>query len=263
MTTIRVVSLAGWRRHWRVALAAALTAGLVMGQGPGVASPVATAAVLARVPTDQRLVALTFDDGPSLVNTPRILALLRRFHMHATFFVLGQEAERFPQLVREEVRQGDEVGNHTYAHVNLAHHGPRRIEQELARTQAVLQAIAGVTPTLMRPPCGAYNAQVVAVAQRLRLRVVLWSPDQDPRDWANPPADRMVSQVLEHLRPGDIILFHDGAGSRHTVAALAVLLRDLEAGGWRSVTVSDLLRAARPPAPGDRSGEAAQANMLY
>lgn len=251
MTTIRVISLAGVRRHWRLVLAIGLAAALAAARPPAAAAPggPAAGAVLFRVPTDRRLVALTFDDGPSPRNTPRILALLRQFHMTATFFVVGQEVDRYPQVVRELVAAGDEVGNHSFSHPNLAHHGPSAIRRQLEETQAAVVRAAGIRPTLMRPPYGAYNPQVLAVAGSLGLRVVLWSAHQDTRDWANPPVDRIVSHVLAHLAPGDIVLFHDGAGSRHTVAAVAVLLRALQAGGWRAVTVSQLLAAAAPSAP--------------
>ncbi|CAB1129126.1 Chitooligosaccharide deacetylase [Candidatus Hydrogenisulfobacillus filiaventi] len=250
-------SLTGWRRHWRLLLAAALGLAALWplaarhrpasargGHAPGVVWYV-------DLPPDRRVIALTFDDGPSPY-TPRILELLQHYHQQATFFVLGQNAARYPQYVRAEAQAGMEVADHTYSHLNLARHSAATDEADLRRAQDLLTRLTGRTPVLLRPPYGTYNRDLLEVARRLGLHVVMWSWTEDSRDWTRPGVGTIVQRVLAHLEPGDIVLMHDGGGDRsQTVEALAIILRDLAAGGWRSVTVSELLRMA--PAPGPAS----------
>jgi len=199
------------------------------------------------VKTHQKVVALTFDDGPSEAFTPKILSILNQAHAKATFFMLGQAATAHPALVREVSRMGMEIGNHTYAHINLKVHSPAQDRLDLIRSQDAIQAITGKLPTLMRPPYGAYNAALIKVARSLNLRVILWSWTEDPRDWANPGVAAIVSRVVNHIQPGDIVLFHDGGGDRsQTVEALSLIVKDLSAQGYRMVTVSHLLNDAEP-----------------
>ncbi|MBX5466252.1 MAG: polysaccharide deacetylase family protein [Firmicutes bacterium] len=197
------------------------------------------------VPTTAKVVALTFDDGPNPPYTGQILAALTEAHARATFFVLGRQVVRYPQWVRAEVAAGMEVGNHSWSHENLRHLSEEAIRQELQRTQDAVHAAAGVTPTWMRPPYGAFGPATVKVNRALGLSMALWSWTEDSRDWANPGPDAIVRRVMGNLQPGDIVLFHDGGGDRsQTVAALRIILADLEAQGWRAVTLTELLAAS-------------------
>ena len=179
--------------------------------------------------------ALTFDDGPSPTYTPQILGLLRRDHVPATFFVIGELAERYPDLVRAEIRSGMSVGNHSWDHpesppfVDLA---PARVRSEISRTNAELARL-GDRAHLFRPPGGSFDPSLVAVAQAESVRVVLW--DVDPRDWAPGATARKIARaVLENVKPGAIVELHDGGGDRSaTVAALPKIIRGIRRMGFR------------------------------
>jgi peptidoglycan/xylan/chitin deacetylase (PgdA/CDA1 family) len=195
--------------------------------------------------TSQRVVALTFDDGPSSY-TPPILAVLRAFRAHATFFAIGRQVLQDPALVRAEVSAGDEVGNHTYTHADLLYLSNQSIRMQLIQTQEAIHAAAGITPVWFHPPDGAIDLRVAAVAASLGLRPVLWSVD--PRDWSRPGTSAIIQRVLAAVRPGGIILLHDGGGDRsQTVAALSIILRALQAEGYRFLTVSGLFRLPAVP----------------
>ena len=182
-----------------------------------------------------RTVALTFDDGPSPVYTPQILRMLRRDHVPATFFVIGELAKRYPNLVRAEIRSGMSVGNHSWDHpenppfVDLA---PTRVRSEISTTNAQLARL-GDHAQLFRPPGGSFDPSLVAVSQAEGLRVVLW--DVDPRDWAPGATSREIARaVLESVKPGAVVELHDGGGDRSaTVAALPKIVRGIRKMGFR------------------------------
>ncbi len=184
-------------------------------------------------------VALTFDDGPWPGSTARILAILRRFHVRATFFMIGSHVARFPEIARQVVRAGMVVGNHSWTHPehpSVAHLPPSRVRGELARTSRALAAL-GARVRLFRPPAGAYDARVVGVAEDLGMRTVLWSVD--PHDWSSgATAAAIVRAVLGAVGPGAIVVLHDGGGDRSaTVAALPAIIRGIRAMGLRLVPV--------------------------
>jgi peptidoglycan/xylan/chitin deacetylase (PgdA/CDA1 family) len=185
----------------------------------------------------QKAVALTFDDGPSPEYTPRILAALRRLHVKATFFVIGYLADEYRSLVRRERRAGMSVGNHSYNHplVPAFDTLPQALlDDEIAQGAASLRH-AGVTATLCRPPEGSFSGVVVRAAKALGERVVLWSVD--PADW-EPGASTagIVAHVLSAVRPGSIVILHDGGGDRSaTVAALPAIVKGIRARGLKLV----------------------------
>lgn len=184
-------------------------------------------------------VALTFDDGPWPSDTGRILAILERFRVEATFFMIGRQAERYPELVGRVRRAGHAIGNHSYDHPEdpaLTEMTEPRIAEELARTGQIL-ADEGVQPTLFRPPGGSYDEFVIQEALRQRMRVVMWSVD--PQDWrAGLTAKDIVKRVLKNVEAGSIILLHDGGGDGdHTVKALPDLIRGIKKKGLGFVAV--------------------------
>jgi peptidoglycan/xylan/chitin deacetylase (PgdA/CDA1 family) len=182
-----------------------------------------------------RTVALTFDDGPSPTYTPQILRLLRRDHVLATFFVIGELVKRYPNLVRAEIRSSMSVGNHSWDHpdsppfVDLA---AARVRSEITTTDAELARL-GDRVHLFRPPGGSFDPSLVAVTQAEGLRVVLW--DVDPRDWAPGATAREITRaVLESVKPGAVVELHDGGGDRSaTVAALPKIIRGIRSMGLR------------------------------
>jgi peptidoglycan/xylan/chitin deacetylase (PgdA/CDA1 family) len=227
---------------------ALLLGAAVLGQSTWAAAPPARPGldISARVLTSQRVVALTFDDGPSPY-TAQILAILHAFRAHATFFAIGRQVIQDPAMVRAEVSAGDEVGNHTYSHANLLYLSNLGIRTQLLQTQEVIHAAAGISPVWFRPPDGAIDSRVAAVAASLGLRPILWSVD--PRDWSRPGTSAIIQRVLAAVRPGSVVLLHDGGGDRsQTVAALSVILRALQAEGYRILTVSGLFHPPSVPA---------------
>jgi peptidoglycan-N-acetylglucosamine deacetylase len=176
-------------------------------------------------------VALTFDDGPWPESTARILSVLRRFHAPATFFTIGNLAERYPQIVRMEVDAGMTVGDHSWDHPEAPPFGRLsvvRVREEISRAKDALSA-EGVSVTMFRPPGGSYGAVTLDVARALGLRVVLWSVD--PADWTpGITAKAIVKRVLSHVGPGSIVLLHDGGGDRSaTLKALPAIIKGIRA----------------------------------
>lgn len=195
------------------------------------------------VPTHDKLIALTFDDGPDPVQTPQILALLKQYQAKGTFFVLGKWAEKFPELVMQEQQEGHEVANHTYAHTYAVKSTARdKFTQDMVAAEQSITDAGVPRPLLFRPPGGFYNDMVIDVAKQKGYTIVLWSWHQDTRDWASPGIAAITNKVLKNVRNGDIVLFHDKVeGRAQTVAALKVILPKLQQEGYRFVTVSELL----------------------
>jgi peptidoglycan/xylan/chitin deacetylase (PgdA/CDA1 family) len=187
-----------------------------------------------------RAVALTFDDGPWPVQTKRVLAILRRMHARATFFVVGDLAEHFPKLIAAERAQpGVLVEDHSWTHPLVPPFGeqrPRTVRFQIARTLRQLTA-EHVHATLFRPPGGGWSDQVVAIASSLHVRLVLWSVD--PRDWApGATAKSITRNVLSHVEPGSIVIMHDGGGNRAaTIRALPRIIRGIRRRGLQLVNV--------------------------
>ncbi|GMA60841.1 polysaccharide deacetylase family protein [Alicyclobacillus fastidiosus] len=198
-----------------------------------------------QVPTHRKVVALTFDDGPDPTYTPQVLQLLAENHDQATFFLIGRKVSEHPDIVRQTEFLGNELGNHTFSHRHLAHMNTSELAGELDQTQnAILQA-TGQKCKYFRPPRGYYDEPSVLTAHDRGYPVIMWSWDEDSRDWQAPGVHNIVNNVLKHVHPGDIILMHDGTGnSKQTIAALRKILPDLHKRGYQSVTISDLLRSA-------------------
>jgi peptidoglycan/xylan/chitin deacetylase (PgdA/CDA1 family) len=192
----------------------------------------------------RRMVALTFDDGPS-GRTPAILTVLKRHHAHATFFVVGRATKGLEPTLRHIVRDGNEVGDHTYSHANLLSLKPAKRFQELQWTIALVQEATHEKPRWFRPPDGATGPAVNRLGRGLGLVPVLWSVDS--RDWSMPGTKAIVRKVLEDIKPGSIVLMHDGGGDRQeTLRALPAILRALERRHLQAVTLSQLLSRVPP-----------------
>jgi peptidoglycan/xylan/chitin deacetylase (PgdA/CDA1 family) len=202
------------------------------------------ASVVNRVTTNERVVALTFDDGPLPPYTTEILTLLLRYHATATFFLLGREAERFPEVVRDLARAHMELALHGMTHLNLRRVGASFMVQDALKERALLIRLApGTTAGLFRSPYGYRSAALEQRLAEAHLVFVLW--DVDTRDWTRPGVSFIVRQVETLTKPGSIILFHDGGGNRsQTVDALKLLLPWFTRQGYQLVTVSQLITRA-------------------
>lgn len=184
------------------------------------------AAQAAPRPSATKVVYLTFDDGPNTTYTPQVLALLKKYNAKATFFMLGQNAAANPKIVNAVRAQGHAIGNHTWNHPALTRLGNAAILQQLARTNAVLGKRACV-----RPPYGDHNARVDTVIRSTGAKVVIWTVD--PVDWARPGSGVISSRVINRIRPGSVVLMHDGGGPRaQSVAALSQILSSLQRQGY-------------------------------
>ena len=203
-----------------------------------------------------RIRALTFDDGPDGTWTPKVLAILQRFHVPATFFVVGAHAATYPGLVRAEVKAGDEVGSHTYTHQNLVSAG-WQLPLQLTLTQNAVAGAAGIRTNLLRPPyCGGPDAltasdwQAYRRAAKLGYLIVL--DTVDTRDWARPGVRRIIANALRWPRGAQsaIIMMHDSGGNRgQTVRALPAIISRLRAEHYRFVTVTAGLRLPAADVP--------------
>lgn len=196
----------------------------------------------------EKKVALTFDDGPHPKQTSQILDILKEYGVRATFFMVGENAERYPDLVKRIRDEGHEIGNHTYSHAQATKTDLSHIEEELLRCESVIERISDVRPRLFRPPCGAIEAELGELCESLGYRVVLWSVDT--RDWCHIPSAEIAEKVVSGIKDGDIILMHDYIGSNSpTPEALKKIIPALIARGYEFTLVSDLLEIGSQAEP--------------
>ena len=203
---------------------------------------VATSVVWRAEPATPSL-ALTFDDGPDPTWTPKVLDLLARHDVRATFYVVGSRAQRFPDLLRRVVAAGHELGNHSWSHTDLATAPREVVRDELTRTAEVVQQLTGQTMASIRPPWGHIDPVGLLTAAELGCSVVLWSELVRASD-----AQVDLAHCLREVRPGSVVLAHDGGPTPDDAALVAVdaLVRGLVERGLRFATVSDLLAGPAP-----------------
>lgn len=182
------------------------------------------------------MVALTYDDGPSSGATPRILETLRKNGGRATFFMVGQKAEKNPGIIRQMVEQNCEVANHTYDHTLMSKVDAAELASQLARTNQVVADAAGVTPVLMRPCGGVKNEAGMNVIGSISMPAVMWSIDT--LDWKTRDAQNTIQTVLDQVKDGDIVLMHDLYEA--TADASETIIPELVKRGFQLVTVSEL-----------------------
>lgn len=206
-----------------------------------------TAACAWRGPRSARRLALTFDDGPDPEWTPRVLDALAAAGVRATFFLVGERAQRAADVVRRIAAEGHEIGNHSWSHRSLWLCGPRATAAEIRRAHECLGALAGAPPRHFRPPWGMVNAAMFPILRRIGERCVFWSIQPEGRRPV--PAARQIAHVMDRARPGAIVDLHDGEGTALAPArllqALPPLLDGLRERGYALTTVVDLLSVRR------------------
>jgi len=206
------------------------------GSAPENTSEEPMASVMLHGTRSQRRVAITIDDGPCPLITPLILQVLKRHQAVANFFVVGEKAEQYPQLLRDIAQAGHLIGNHTYHHRRLSKLSAQEIGAELDACQTVIGRLTGQVTRYLRPPGGDYTAEVLRCASARSQIVTLWT--HNAGDWANPPVSAIVQRCLTGIRPGSIILMH--GGDINSVRALPLIIRGLRARGLEPALLSDM-----------------------
>jgi peptidoglycan-N-acetylglucosamine deacetylase len=205
----------------------------------------------------KKQVALTFDDGPDPDYTLQILGLLEKYAARATFFVLGEHVQCYPEIVRKLVNSGQEVGNHSFTHPRFPAEAQEAWHRELKHTELELDLLGCPDQHLFRPPFSDYNQELLGFLAHIDQRLILWSVDG--ADWREPDPLAIAVNVLSQVRPGAIVILHDSdetgtADRTPTVEALGLILPALKARGYEFVTVSELLG---PPGEPDQERAAA------
>ena len=189
---------------------------------------------------DSKRIAITFDDGPHYKYTAEILDILRENDVKATFFVVGQLAKRYPELILREISEGHEIASHTWSHPHISEVSEASLASELSSNEELIFELAEYRLKLFRPPEGKYSDVVRRVAADHDYEVVLWTVDT--RDWSHPSVDKIVETVLNDTESGSIILCHDFIGSDSpTPEALRRFIPELKRNGYEFVTVSELI----------------------
>lgn len=198
------------------------------------------------VPVREKVVALTYDDGPHPKFTPEILAILDRYHVKATFFMIGRQMDKYPGIVREILAKGHVIGNHTYTHpANIEADTSAQVIRELEECEKVVERLSGKRAYLFRPPRGLVDSTVFNIAREEGYQTVLWTVSADHHDAPTPRL--MADRVIKMIRPGGIILAHDGTFPARwkDVQATPLIIEALKKRGYRFVTVPELLRMGK------------------
>jgi len=193
-----------------------------------------------RFKTDDNSIVLTFDDGPDEKNTPEILKILSEHGVKATFFVTGKNAEKFPGLISQIQKDGHEIGSHSFSHSSLRFKSAAFIEEEIVKTDNLLESLGIKEAVNFRPPYGRYFPFVPFVAKRLRKNIILW--DVGPKDYKKTVSE-IVDYVITKTKSGSIIVLHDGGGDRKiTVEALKILIPKMLKKGFHFRTAAEMMK---------------------
>lgn len=207
--------------------------------------------VLTKVETKERVIALTFDDGPYGLYTRELVQLLKQKNVPATFFMVGENMRLQPELVRlaAEAPQRHQLALHAGQHKDLLKLSSKELKENIDQGKSAFRDILGYEPTMMRPPHGFKDWRVMSVIKEAQLEAVNWSII--PRDWTNPGAEVIAARVIEQAEPGAIVLLHDGdsparkASRRQTIEATALIIDELRLQGYQFVTVEELKRKVK------------------
>lgn len=193
----------------------------------------------AKLGQGQKVIALTFDDGPWPQTTAQVLDILKKNDIKGTFFVVGQNVKNFPDLMKQIVAEGHAVGNHTWHHWYHSM-SPQTAAYEIDHTTDLIYKTTGVKTSLFRPPGGIMHNGVAAYARNSKYGVIMWSSDSI--DYSRPSVPRLINNVFREAKPGGIVLMHDGGGNRsQTVQALPTIIEKFRKQGYSFVTIPELL----------------------
>lgn len=199
------------------------------------------------LPPGSKQLALTYDDGPNDPHTLRLLDVLARHGVRATFFVIGQYVQQRPDIVREIAKSGHVLGNHTFSHPNLIFASRRQTESELHQSQQVLADATGELPRIFRPPFGGRKPGTLQIARNLGLESVMWNVTG--WDWKGEPSEYIEQKIRSRIRGGDVVLLHDGSHARfgadrlQTVIATDHLITQYQSEDRQFVTIPQMMGA--------------------
>ena len=191
---------------------------------------------------EQKYVALTFDDGPHPRYTEKILSVLEKYNVKATFFMIGTNVALYPEMAKAVCSAGHEIGCHTYSHPHMKQISAAQLTEEVEKCEALFASLGIPRPKLFRPPEGFRSEAQVRLLEEKGYRIVIWS--LDPKDWQGTPSAQMVTSAITQVKGGDILLFHDYiSGQNNTIAAIEQLIPRLLESGYQFVTISEMMRA--------------------
>jgi peptidoglycan/xylan/chitin deacetylase (PgdA/CDA1 family) len=192
-----------------------------------------------------KVVALTFDDGPNPGETEALLRVLAKAKVPATFFMVGRNVKRYPELAQQVAKAGHQIAGHGYSHTSLKTLAPPKLESELLQTTKAIETATGQRPLWLRPPYGAANATTYSLLGEHDIKVALWNVD--PQDFRRPGAKVIAKRVVKRVRPGSVILLHDGGGTRtQTVKAVKSIIKKLKKKGYTFVTIQQMYDLTQP-----------------
>jgi peptidoglycan/xylan/chitin deacetylase (PgdA/CDA1 family) len=198
------------------------------------------------VKISQKVLAMTFDDGPHPSLTPKLLDILKERNIKCTFFLIGQQVKMYPDIVRRIIAEGHEIGNHTWTHCSLTSRSDAQIRVELKKSEDAVYEVAGVRPHLVRPPYGAINSRIKDLMfTEFGYSTIMWSVD--PQDWRRPGVSVVTSRLVSGAHSGAIMLAHDIHPP--TITAMPPMFDQLLAQGYQFVTVSQLLNMEKASMP--------------
>ncbi len=201
-------------------------------------------------PRNRKNVAITFDDGPSKY-TKKILDVLKKEKVKATFFLVGKHAEKYPDVARRIAGEGHEIGSHSYEHIQLSLRTAKTLVGQIDKSETAIKKITGKKPKYFRPPRGTYDQKLRALLVEMGYKITLWSVST--HDWRNPGTDAIVSRATRNLKNGDIILLHDSGGllksegmsRQQTIDALPTIIKKIKKKKLRAVRISELLKTEK------------------
>jgi len=231
------------RHWWSLALAGLVILVILWFSSPYLHIGVST---INHGPSDERDIALTFDDGPTAEYTPQVLQILEHYGVKGTFFLVGYNVERHPEIAKQIVEQGNQIGNHSWSHSNfLPYLLPYQIADDYRKSEKAIYDATGVTPRFYRAPHGKVTPWMRWVLHKEGLMMIGWT--FSPGDWRNPGTEEIINRVVNSARPGSIILLHDGLDHNQNpdrsqlIQALPAIIERLQGQGYHFVTIAQLL----------------------
>lgn len=195
-------------------------------------------------------IALTFDDGPYGTPTNQILDILKEKNVKATFFVVGKNVEKYPEIAIRELVEGHVVGNHSYDHAHMGEYSADQLDTNLQKSEKVIVQTIGVAPALFRAPYGMTSPTMITDLSEEKFTYVGWNEDPDDWDFTDQPSDKVLKDVLQHARPDGVIILHDGRDVQvnyprsNTISALPYIIDHLRNRGYTFITVDTMLNIA-------------------